>query len=287
MVSRFVNLFKRDDHDEQRSFQRLVYSIASGLYEDRIFSICDDPMTLESEGVVFGLTNLLARYQLSDEDASVLEELVKEQFDESIFATRNEAKELDWDEARKLVMPQLVREEILAVAPIELVFRPFVDGVVLAAVIDSESSYEYVNIEGLEKWEIERDVLFEAAFENLHARSQGIEMMAIPGDDAFFIIKAMDGFDAVRLLSTEIRGVISEHIGTPFFAGIPNRDFLICWAATGSDEFKGKLREQVSADFDEQPYPLCRNPLEVSEDGEIRLAAVLISDPRAKNANLN
>jgi hypothetical protein len=47
------------------------------------------------------------------------------------------------------------------------------------------------------------------------------------------------------------------------------------------------MRQQISSDFDEQPYPLCRLALIVTEDGEIEIAASAKPDSRAANADLN
>lgn len=287
MSSRFVNLFKKDDLDEQRAFQRKVHGIVSQLYPDRIFSLSDDPLKIESDEVVYGLSNLNSKYLLSDQTSTTLEMLVREQFDSSFRSMAPAAKDLPWEEAKNYLMPQLMPVEFLKMAPVELVHRSFVDGVVLGAVIDSESNYQYVNIEGRDEWGIEADEIFEAAFENLNQRSQGIEMMAFPGENGFFIVSTRDGFDAVRVLSREMSAVVAEHIGYPFFAGIPNRDFLICWSATGDPDFQFKMRQQISSDFDEQPYPLCRLALNVREDGEIEIAASAQSDARAANADLN
>jgi hypothetical protein len=287
MSSRFVNLFKKDDLDEQRAFQRRVHGMVSKLYPDRIFSLGDDPLKIESDETVYGLSNLHAKFLLTDQTAATLEMLIREQFDGVFRSMAPAAKDLPWEEARNYLMPQLMPVDFVQMAPVELVHRPFVDGVLLGLVIDSESSYQYVNAEGRDEWGIEVDEIFKAAFENLHQRSQGIDMMAFPGENGFFIVSTRDGFDAVRLLSPEMRNVVAEHIGSPFFAGVPNRDFLICWSAKGDAEFQGKMRQQISSDFDEQPYPLCRHALDVSSDGEIEIAAASKPDARAANADLN
>jgi len=287
MSSRFVNLFKKDDLDEQRGFQRKVYEVVSQLYPDRIFSLGDDPLKIESDEVVYGLSNLNSKYLLSDQTSSTLEMLVREQFDTAFRSMAPAAKDLPWEEAKNYLMPQLMPAEFLQMAPVELVHRVFVDGVVLGVVIDSESNYQYVNVEGRDEWGIEFEEIFDAAFENLNQRSQGIEMMAFPGDNGFFIVNTRDGFDAVRIVSPEMRGVVAEHIGSPFFAGIPNRDFLICWSAKGDEEFQNNMRQQVSSDFDEQAYPLSRRALKVSENGEIAFAPISDHDERAAMADLN
>ena len=287
MSSRFVNLFKKDDLDEQRAFQRKVHGVVSQLYPDRIFTLGDDPLKIESDEVVYGLSNLNSKYLLSDQTSATLEMLVREQFDTTFRSMAPAAKDLPWEEAKNYLMPQLMPAEFLKMAPAELLHRQFVDGVVLGVVIDSESNYQYVNVEGRDEWGIKTDEIFEAAFENLDQRSQGIEMMAFPGDNGFFIVSTRDAFDAVRLLSPIMRTVVAEHIGSPFFAGIPNRDFLICWSATADDEFQAKMRLQISSDFDEQPYPLCRLALNVPESGEVEIAESAEPDARAANADLN
>lgn len=287
MSSRFVNLFKKDDLDEQRAFQRKVHGMVSQLYPDRIFTLGDDPLKIESDKTVYGLSNLNSKFLLSDQTSSTLEMLIREQFDVVFRSMAPASKDLPWEEARNHLMPQLMPADFVRMAPVELVHRPFVDDIMLGLVIDSESSYQYVNIDGRDEWGIEVDEIFSSAFENLDQRSQGIELMAFPGENGFFIVSTRDGFDAVRLLSPEMRNIVAEQIGTPFFAGIPNRDFLICWSAKGDVEFQHKMRQQISNDFDEQPYPLCRQALHVSPEGNIEIAAASDPDVRAANANLN
>lgn len=287
MSSRFVNLFKKDDLDEQRAFQRKVHGIVSRLYPDQIFTFSDDPLTLESDGSVYGLTNLHAKFLLTDQTEATLEELIAAQFNGIVAVVSKADNNLPWEEARNFLMPQLMPEAFVQMAPVELAYKEFVEGVAVGFVIDGESTYSYANVESLEKWGVDVETLYATALENLHARSQGIEMMAFPGDNGFFIINTTDGFDAVRLLSPEMREVIAEHIGSPFYAGIPNRDFLICWSAAGDEDFQDKMRQQISSDFDEQAYPLSRRALEVTEDGQIRFAATTDPDVRAATADLN
>jgi len=286
MISRFINKFKKDDLDEQRSFQRKVHAIVSKLRPDRTYVLGDDAATIESDGIVYGLTNLHAKFLLSGRTSAELEEMVVEVFKEAGSGIADADKDRPWEEARSSLMPQLMPEEFVRKAPVELVHRPFVDGVTLGFVIDAEASYHYVNVEMKDKWGVNNDTLHSVAFENLNKRSKGIEMMAFPGDNGLFVINTMDGFDAVRILLPQIKEVISEQIGSPFFAAVPNREFLICWSATCDQEFQEKMRQQVSSDFDEQPYPLSRAAFEVLKNGEIREFSAAW-DARAANAEMN
>jgi hypothetical protein len=287
MSSHFVNLFRKSDGDEQRAFQRRVHALLSRLHPDRIFSLSDDPLTLESEGQLIGLTNLHSNFLLSSQTEMDLEELAKAHLGALIKGTESAVRDLPWAESQNYLMPQLMPRELLAKAPVELVNEPVADGVYLGFVIDTAESYSYVNRDDRERWDVDYESIRETAFTNLHQRSQGIEMMAFPGEDAFFIINTMDGFDAVRLLSPGIREVIAEHIGDPFFAGIPNRDFLICWSRSAAADFQSKMALQVATDSDQRPYPLSRKVFEVTTGGDITLAPVPEPDPKAAGANLN
>jgi hypothetical protein len=287
MSSHFVNLFKKSDQDEQRAFQRKIHATLSKLYPDRIFSLTVDPLTLESDGQVIGLTNLHANFLLGSQTDPELEELATAHFDALINGTDSADRSLAWEDARIYLMPQLMPRDILGTSPIELVHEPVKDSVYLGFVIDTEQNYSYVNREDQERWGVDDETIRKTAFANLHERSQGIEMMAFPGENAFFIINTMDGFDAVRLLSPQMQEVIAEHIGDPFYAGIPNRDFLICWSKTADAEFQKNMSLQVATDSDQRPYPLSRKVFEVKLGREISLAPIQEPDPRAAGANFN
>ena len=108
MSSRFVNLFKKEDLDEQRAFQRKVHGTVSRLYPDQIFTLRDDPVTLESDGDVYGLTNLQAKFLLTEQSDAILEDLIKEQFDRVLTSLPSVDNLLPWEEARNFLMPQLL-----------------------------------------------------------------------------------------------------------------------------------------------------------------------------------
>jgi Protein of unknown function (DUF1444) len=190
-----------------------------------------------------------------------------------------------WDAVKPQLMPQLMPLDFLE--KMKLVHFPFGDEIVLGIVIDNPEAYGYVLNSKLIDWDVDGDELRKVAIENLSRRSRGIEMIAVPGDNAMFIVQTMDGFDAVRIVDPEMRSFIAEHIGSPFYFGVPNRDFLICWSKSGDTAFQEQMRSQISNDFDEQPYPLSRHAFEASADGEIRLAALKLSDPRAAAAENN
>lgn len=268
MVSRFTKLFKKTDPDEQRAFQARVAKILGELYPERTFTCPSDPLVIEADGSQFGLSNLLSNFLLEPCTDDELRCIVADHFAKVFAGTKMADREgLSWEEAKPRLMPQLMPEEFLSKLP--LVSSDFGDGVQLGFVLDTEEAYSYVGAADLERWNVSESDIREIAIENLKSRTQSIEMMAFPGENALAVVNTMDGFDAVRIILPKLHEFFAETVGMPFLFGIPNRDFLICWSKNGDEDFQSKMRSQISSDFDQRPYPLSRRPFEVLANGEI------------------
>lgn len=266
MISRFTNLFKKSDLDEQRAFQARCVRILSDLYSDKTFEAAEDPLTLKVGESTLGLTNVRARFLLGTQTEAELREIIREHFDKVFGALPIAEREgMSWEQAKLQLMPQLMPAEFLSKLP--LASFEFGDQVLLGFVLDTEHAYSYVTEKELDQWAISKELLRETAFENLKERSNGIEMMAIPGDNAFVIVSTMDGFDAARIVVPEMQQYFKETIGGSFYFGVPNRDFLICWSKSGDKKFQADMRAQVSSDFDDRPYPLSGRAFEITDDG--------------------
>lgn len=286
MISRFVNLFKKSDFDEQRAFQRRVLVIVRELQPTNDYLISEDPLALNLDGQVLGLTNIRANFLLSSQTDADLHEMVKEHFRNILVGLDIvERTELTWEQAKPNVMPQLMSESFLE--NLELVSFPFGGGIVIGFVVDSEKTYSYVSRNDIERWTVNELEIYDVALKNLNARSLGLEAVAVPGPNGLFVVNTLDGFDAVRVISADLRNYCAQVIGSKFYIGVPNRDFLICWSKSGDREFQDRIRAQVAHDFDERPYPLSPLVFEVDEIGEFRIIASEQSDPRAAAADNN
>ncbi|MGD9561192.1 MAG: DUF1444 family protein [Pyrinomonadaceae bacterium] len=285
MNSRFTNLFKQTDPDEQRAFQTRALGILREEYPDKDFARPDDPLTIKCGESIFGLGNLRSKALETQNDAEI-RQIVAEHF-QKVFggAAAADRDGLLWEQAKPRLMPQLMPAEFNSKLP--LVSSDFGNGISLGFVLDTEESYSYVSHNDIEGWSVAESEVREAATENLKDRTRGMEMLTIPGDNAFAIVNTRDGFDAVRISLPGMRTFFAESIGSPFYFGIPNRDFLICWSANGDKEFQMQMRSQISADFDQQPYPLSRCAFEVTEENEIRLADDLGDDTYVVTASNN
>lgn len=288
MVSQFTNRFKKKDLDEQRSFQRKVLVAARELFPDVEFTRSEDPYTILSNGQTLGLTNIFAHYLLGAKTDAELRSIVENHLRNVLNATDliGQMGSADWAVARKTLMPQIV--SISYTARAQMVHFPFPDdGLVVGFVLDTANAYIFVTENELVSWNVTADDLLNAAYENLARRSESIEMTCVPGENALAIINTLDGFDAARILLPEIRENIGNAIGLLFYFGIPNRDFLICWAKGSDKGFQNQIRAQIARDFEERPYPLCGKAFLAGPEGEIAVAEAETADVRAAAAENN
>jgi hypothetical protein len=78
-------------------------------------------------------------------------------------------------------------------------------------------------------------------------------------------VQERDGYAAVRIVLPSLRRRIAAKLGSPFYMGVPNRGFLVCWSRDfgKADDF----REQVANDFEGRPHPLSPVVFLVDEHG--------------------
>lgn len=211
-----------------------------------------------------GLQNLRAKFETGvDQSDEALRTLVKEHFAPG-FANLDavSAPPLSWEEARKLLRPQLMPAECLERLP--LAHKAFGEGLVQGFVVDRPDSYAWVLAEDVKRCGLtlaERD---RVALENLEVVSKDIPLMESGGADPFLSVGGQDGYDAARLLSPRFRERAAAKLGSPLFAAIPNRGFLFLWPAKASPDLRARARSRATPDMRGQPYPLTATVFEVT-----------------------
>lgn len=268
MISKFTNLFKKNDFEEQKSFQKRVLNLLEKNYPDIKFNKSDDPLVIYCNENKLGLSNLYAQFLLTAQTNYELMELASDHF-EKVFASKNliEIEEKSWEETKSLVLPQLMPVEYSA--KFRAAGFPFDDEVNVGFVVDDEKAYRYIIEEDLKNWAVSDLELRQTAIENLSEKSYDLEMTFVPPPNGLVVINTMDSFDAVRILVPHLQEFIAEKLGNPFYFGVPNRDFLICWSKQNDEDFKASIKRQIATDFEERPYPLSKYAFEFAENGSI------------------
>jgi uncharacterized protein YtpQ (UPF0354 family) len=288
MASKFTNLFKRTDLDEKNAFRQKVLTILRKNFPGYDFTEGNDFDQISVGEMMLGLTNLRAKFLLGSQTQTDLENLVKEQFgnlEKTVEYVNNISEQESWSDVKSLVMLQIMPIEYAE--KFSAIHYPLADEVVIGVVIDDENSYRYATDNDANKWDVTAEEIYDKALENLEKKSNAIEMMVIPKPVGLVVINTMDSFDAARILLPRMREFFAEQIGTPFYFGIPNRDFLICFSAESDEETQRNIRKQIVTDNSERPYPLSSRTFIVDGKNEIKQLDFTEPNSPSNSAYLN
>ena len=149
-----------------------------------------------------------------------------------------------------------------------VVCQPLIPGLIIAYAIDHDRTISYLPKQKFEEWGIPFEQLHETAMTNLTARSEAISAHAAEDEQGrvnLILFQTMDGYDASRVLLPTLHEKLREYLGSPFAAGIPNRDILLCFR--NDEETVGRLREQIREDHGKMPHGVTEKLLLVTADG--------------------
>jgi len=137
-----------------------------------------------------------------------------------------------------------------------LAYREFLGDLMIAYVIDEERSVAYINEEHLDRWNMSVHDLHEQALVNLRRRSERVKYTTVGTDEQqLFIFNSGDGYDASRLLLSEVLAEWARAVPGNLVIGIPNRDFLIAFS-DANPEILRAIAMQVQADAARREYGL-------------------------------
>jgi uncharacterized protein YtpQ (UPF0354 family) len=176
-----------------------------------------------------------------------------------------------WEQVRERIMPQIFpRSKVTPLrGRIPLTTQEFVNDTVIVYVIDEQDAYRSIRRDDLQRWGVDMETVHRQALENLTSRSTGMQVQAIPdegGNIIATIFQQGDAYDSSRLLLPALHENLRPVLGSPFLAGIPNRDFLVCFR-TDADDLRDRLAAQIAADFGKMPYPITDQLFLVTADG--------------------
>jgi uncharacterized protein YtpQ (UPF0354 family) len=137
-----------------------------------------------------------------------------------------------------------------------LAYREFLADLMIAYVIDEERSVAYINEEHLDRWSVSAHDLHEQALVNLRRRTEQVKYTTVgAGEQQLFIFNSGDGYDASRLLLSEVLAEWARALPGNLVIGIPNRDFLIAFS-DANPEILRAVAMQVQADAAQREYGL-------------------------------
>ncbi|HWQ14666.1 MAG TPA: DUF1444 family protein [Roseiflexaceae bacterium] len=238
-------------------------------YIERRLTLEDDAVeVLGREGVVLrlrvrgqevtsDLTNIYAAYRTNPSQIDA----VARSYVRVLLGELPDRSERDFAALAGRVMPMLKPIELLVAVrerklPM-LAYRPFLADLIITYVIDEKSSVAFINEEQLDRWGVAAQDLHNLAVENLRRRTrEGVRYTAVgEGEERLFIYSSGDGYDATRLLLTEVLAEWARAVQGRLVVGIPNRDFLIALGDANQDILRA-VAAQVQADATQREHGL-------------------------------
>lgn len=177
-----------------------------------------------------------------------------------------------WEEVREHILPVLKpRDYIEPGTPTEhLLISEWLADVVICYVIKSKKLFRFVTGWDVNRWGTTAQALHDLAMENLSRlpwprRLEGSRQK--DGGRVIVISQADvgDSLAASRLLHPEFHRLFSGPLGSPFWAGIPDRNTLVAFSDRRA--LKKRIGRQLRKDHDTSAYPITPLPFLVTRDG--------------------
>jgi uncharacterized protein YtpQ (UPF0354 family) len=151
-----------------------------------------------------------------------------------------------------------------------LAYRDFLAQLIVTYVIDEQRSVAFINEDHLERWGVDLTDIHEQAITNLRRRTHEQVDYVTAGEDEqrLFIFNSGDGYDATRLLLSDVLATWASALPGNLVIGIPNRDFLIGFS-DADPEILERVALQIQADAAGREYGLTEQLFTLAS-GEIR-----------------
>ncbi|HEX5691022.1 MAG TPA: DUF1444 family protein [Roseiflexaceae bacterium] len=151
-----------------------------------------------------------------------------------------------------------------------LAYREFLAGLMIAYVIDEQRSVTFINETHLENWEVDVGEVHKHAIKNLRRRTvEQVDYVVVgEGEQRIYIYNSGDGYDATRLLLSDVLTSWARDVPGALVIGIPNRDFLIGFSDSNPDILE-RIAQQVQADAAGREYSIT-DQLFTLDGGEVR-----------------
>jgi uncharacterized protein YtpQ (UPF0354 family) len=248
----------RDDFVEQ------VFQIVRARFPLVKLAAGDEQFTVRVNGNLVSLENIYRMTALKpDEMKHSIERWVVELLR---AAEGSPDQQLSFEELKERILPMILPEK--SAAHEGVVSESLVEGLRIGYAIDNDRTIAYIPQPHFSSWSITEQELHDVAIENLVRRSEQMSAHAAQDDEgriSLIIFQTMDGYDASRVLLPTLHERLREHLGSPFCAGIPNRDILLCFR--NDEETVTRLREQIKDDYSKMPHSVTDQLLLVTADG--------------------
>lgn len=224
------------------------------------------PRELVINGRRLDLENL---YRMVNHEPERGEEIVERYLDQLFSGEAAQIGHFSLEFARPRIMPRIQPESIFNHLSREMVAHSeFVNGTVVVYVIDLPQMTVSITTEQMIRWGLDADQLEHIARENLDHYTPALDLQVVTSKEGgrAIIVAEQDGYDAARLLLSNLHERLAPRLGKDFLVALPARDMFLAMTP-GPDDFVRRLTDRVEHDFKRLPYPITPELFIVTKDG--------------------
>ncbi len=173
-----------------------------------------------------------------------------------------------WEDAQTRLLPLLKPRSYLEATPANRhsLHSDWLSDVVICYALRSKDIFRFVTTADPERWGTDAEAIHEVAIANLCRLSWPKRLEgARQKDGRLIIVSTSDGLASSRLLHPDLHRLFSGPLGSPFRAGIPDRDTLIVYSDRRS--LRQRTERQLKKDHRTSGYPITPRPFLVTADG--------------------
>ena len=174
-----------------------------------------------------------------------------------------------WEEAQARLLPLLKPRSYLNSdsATRYLLASEWLADVVICYALRSKDIFRFVTAVDVDNWHTDAQALHQVAVANLCRLAWPTKLEGARQRDGgrLIIIATGDGLASSRLLHPDLHRLFSGPLGSPFRAGIPDRDTLVVYS--DRRRLKQQTERQLRKDHRSSSYPITPRPFLVTPDG--------------------
>ncbi|MCI0461556.1 MAG: DUF1444 family protein [Gemmataceae bacterium] len=174
-----------------------------------------------------------------------------------------------WEEACAQLLPVLKPRSYLDSdrSTRHLLVSDWLIDVVICYALRSKDLFRFVTTWDVNRWETDAQTLHQLAIANLSrlpwpSRLEGSRQ---PDGGRVIVVATSDSLASSRLLHPDLHRLFSGPLGSPFWAGIPDRNTLVVYS--DRRRLKQRIGRQLRKDHRTSTYPITPQPFLVTPDG--------------------
>jgi len=231
----------------------------------------DENFKLDEEGIrgdhqVVFMSNLHREVQAAPKRRK---EIIRHFVDSLAKSSHEDMGHETWADSQPNILPLLKPRDYVDPerATRHVLTSEWVGDVVICYAIRNKNLYRFITQWDLDRWETDLNALHTLAITNVSKLSwpKKIEGSRQADGGRVIVLDTNDSLASTRLLHPELHHLFSQPLGSPFWAGIPDRNTLVLFS--DRRKLRQRIERRLKADHHTAAYPISARPFLVTADG--------------------